>query len=64
MLEQTPPIGDDLSRSPDLEARSPAIGPVLAGFTADELSERDSLPAMGTIPVKRGARSRFIAGLN
>ena len=57
-------IGADLSRSPGLSSRSPDLGPVLAGFTAVQLPERDYLLVIGPIPVKRGTRSRFPAGLN
>ena len=63
-MDRSRPIGADLRRSPDLEARSPALGPVLASFTADELRERDYLLVIGPIPVKHGTRSRFHAGLN
>ena len=41
----------------------PAIGPVLAGFTAVQLPERDYLLMIGPIPGKRGARSPVPAGL-
>jgi hypothetical protein len=57
-------IGADLSRSPALGSRSPALGPVLAGFTADELRERDYLLVTGPIPGIRGTRSSLPAGLN